>query len=50
MALVEAQRPQSSLSAPLRLCVNNKWRKLECQTMDSRLRGNDNIGVLGLAL
>ena len=50
MALVEAQRPQSSLPAPLRLCVNNKWRKLECQTMDSRLRGNDNIGVLGLAL
>jgi hypothetical protein len=50
MALAEAQRPQSSLSAPLRLCVNNKWRKLECQTMDSRLRGNDNIGVLGLAL
>ncbi len=44
----EAQRTQSSLSAPLRLCVNKKWLKLRLQAMDSRVRGNDKMGRGGV--
>ncbi len=50
MAHAEAQRTQSSLFAPLRLCVNKKLSKLHLQTMDSRLRGNDKVFVVGATL